>query len=93
MNPTKQSKREDLETSVNYRLQLTKLLPERLVYERLSLLQIFIGQLGDTPTGFADLRRRTERFGDCQRTEGEMATHFYGRLRRWLDRDIGFQQD
>ena len=93
MNPRGKTKREDLETSVNYRLQLTKLLPEGLVDERLSQLQTFIRQLGNTPTGLADLQRRTERFGDCQQIESETANQFYGRLRRWLDRDIGSQQD
>ena len=73
---------------MNYWLQLTNLLPERLVDERLTQLQTFIKQLANTQTGLADLRRREERFGICQRIEGETATQFYGRLRRWLDQDI-----
>ena len=89
MGPTKKTKQDDLETGVNYRAQLTELLPERLVDERLAQLQIFIKQLANTPTGLADLRRREERFGNCQQSEGETASQFYGRLRRWLDRDIG----
>jgi hypothetical protein len=27
-------------------------------------------------------------FGECKREPGEGTSHFYGRLRRWLDRDI-----
>ena len=89
MYPTKKTKREDLETGVNYRLRLTNLLPEMLVDERLTQLQTFIKQLANTPTGLADLKIRGERFGNCQQSEGETASQFYGRLRRWLDRDIG----
>lgn len=55
---------------------------------KLVQLQAFIRQLGQGADGQAELQRRSERFGDCQRMPGEITLHFYGRLRRWLDRRL-----
>jgi len=88
MNPSRKSKREDLEVILQYRSSQQNLLVEERMEEKLTQLQAFVGQLTATPHGRTELENRTKRFGDCQRIEGETSGQFYSRLRQWLDRDV-----
>ncbi len=80
MHPNRKIKREDLEATLRFRSRQETLSAEDLIEERLTHLQIFIGQLKRTPHGLAEIEGRTKRFGDCERIEGETADHFYGKL-------------
>lgn len=86
MNPNRKSKAEDLEAALQARVRQMTLPPDEQIREKLLHLQAFVRQLARTHEGQADLRRRTQLFGDCQPAPGESASHFYGRLRCWLDR-------
>ena len=88
MNPTRQSKQDDLKAVLQHRAWQAELGPDELIAERLVQLQAFISQLADTPHGREEIRRRIERFGECTRRDDETANQFHGRLRRWLDRDL-----
>ncbi len=85
-HPNRKMKREDLEATLQFRIRQENLAIEDLIEEKLTHLQIFIGQLTRTPYGLAEIERRIERFGDCKQIEGETSGHFYGKLRHWLDR-------
>jgi hypothetical protein len=86
MHPTRKMKREALEATLQFRNRQKTLAVEDLIEEKLTHLQIFIRHLTRTPYGLAEIERRTTRFGDCKRIEGETSGHFYGKLRHWLDR-------
>jgi hypothetical protein len=88
MNPNCKSNLEHLEEVRQFWTQQRNLCPEEQIESKLVHLQVFIQQLGQQPSGKADLKRRFERFGDCKRMPDEATPQFYGRLRRWLDRDI-----
>jgi hypothetical protein len=88
MNPSRKSKREDLEVTLLYKSRQENMLVADLIDEKLTQLQMFIGQLTHTPHGRAELETRIKRFGECKRIEGESSAQFYGRLRHWLDRDF-----
>ncbi|HEV2972416.1 MAG TPA: hypothetical protein VGY55_20760 [Pirellulales bacterium] len=79
-------KHEDLEATLLFRSRQETLSAEDLIEEKLTHLQMFIDHLKRTPHGWAEVERRIERFGDCERIEGETPGHFYGKLRHWLDR-------
>ena len=88
MNPTFKTKLEDVEDVQQFWTRQFNLSPKDQVESKLVHLQTFIRQLGQDSSGRAELKRRFERFGDCERMPGELTPQFYGRLRRWLDRDI-----
>jgi hypothetical protein len=88
MHPNRKMQRQALDATLLFRVRRETLNVEDLVEEKLSHLQIFIGQLTRTPHGLAEIERRTKRFGDCERIEGETSGQFYGKLRHWLDRDM-----
>jgi hypothetical protein len=87
MNPNRKSKTEDLEAALQARIRQMNLPPDEQIREKLLHLQAFVRQLAGTHEGQADLQRRCQLFGDCLPVAGESASHFYGRLRCWLDRD------
>lgn len=82
------AKREQMEDVQQFWTQQESLSPQDQAETKLVQLQVFIRQLGQGAGGQAELKRRFERFGDCKRMPGEFTLQFYGRLRRWLDRDI-----
>ena len=88
MNPSRKSKRDDLEAMLQYGSWQQTLLVDERIEEKLAQLQVFVGQLTATPHGRAELECRTKRFGDCQRIETETSGQYYSKLRHWLDRDI-----
>jgi hypothetical protein len=88
MNPTRQSKLEDLETIRRTQAQQKNLSTDAQIEVKLGLLRAFIEQLAQTPQGKADLASRTRAFGSCLRMTGESNRRYYGRLRRWLDADL-----
>ena len=88
MHPNGKMHRQALDATLRFRIRRETLTVEDLVEEKLSHLQIFIGQLARTPHGLAEIERRTKHFGDCERIEGETSGQFYGKLRHWLDRDM-----
>jgi len=92
MNPTRVVKREDLERTRLYTRRQETLLVEEMIDEKLTQLQVFIGQLSRTPHGLAELERRTKCFGKCKRIAGETSGQFYAKLRLWLDRDLHEQK-
>jgi hypothetical protein len=59
------------------------------VTSKLAYLLTFITQLRSTESGQQDLANRKRRFGDCRRLGCEEDHQFYGRLRVWLDRELG----
>lgn len=59
-----------------------------LTEEKLAQLLEFIGELQQHPEGAAELKLRINRYGKCDRMEGETTAQFYGRLRSWLDKDL-----
>lgn len=88
MNPTCKSKQENLEEVQQFWDRQRSLSPEEQIASKLAHLQGFIQQLEKSASGQAELSSRLKRFGECKRTAGEGTSHFYGRLRRWLDRDL-----
>jgi len=62
--------------------------PEELIKAKLAQLQSFVSQLEKTEYGRADLRARVRAHGACTIESGESDRQFYGRLRKWLDRDV-----
>ena len=87
MNPNRKSKTDDLEAALQARARQMTLSPDEQIREKLLHLQAIVRQLARTHEGQADLRRRSELFGECQPLAGESDSHFYGRLRCWLDKD------
>jgi hypothetical protein len=88
MNSICKSKLVPLEEVQQFWAEQRKLSPKEQVESKLAHLEVFIQQLGQEKSGKAELKRRFERFGECKRMPDEITTQFYGRLRRWLDRDI-----
>ena len=88
MDTSRKANRESLEVTLQYRSRQESLSGQEIVEEKLTQLQVLLGQLTKTPHGRAELEARTKHFGQCNRVEGETGTAFYGRLRRWLDRDL-----
>jgi hypothetical protein len=88
MNPTGRTRLDDLEVVQQFWKQQRNLSAREQVESKLAHLQVFISQLKQTTSGQTELRSRLKRFGDCERMAGEGTSHFYGRLRLWLDTDI-----
>jgi hypothetical protein len=88
MNSVCKSKLVYLEEVQQFWTEQRNLCPKDQVESKLVHLQTFIQQLEQTPSGKVELKCRFKRFGDCKRMPGEITPQFYGRLRRWLDREI-----
>ena len=88
MNPTRLVKIDGLEEARRFARRQSNLSADELLSAKLDDLRIFIRQLGETETGSADLHRRTQLFGDCVPASGDNDRQYYGKLRRWLDRDF-----
>jgi hypothetical protein len=88
MNPTYLKKHEYLESAREARARQLELPPDELIKAKLAQLQSFVSQLEKTEYGRADLRARVRAHGDCTIEAGETDRQFYGRLRKWLDRDV-----
>ena len=88
MDTSRKASREGNERTLQYKSQQETLRNEELNRDKLTQLMAFVDRLKETPPGFAELKRRTELFGECNRIDGETSGQFYGRLRRWLDRGI-----
>lgn len=88
MDKTRKANREATEKTLHYKSRNATLLEDELGEEKLAQLLAFVIQSEQTPSGAAELRRRRERFGQCNRIEGETAGQYYARLRHWLDRDL-----
>jgi hypothetical protein len=88
MNPTRKIKVDDIEAVLQARTRHEQLPVDEQIKEKLEDLQKFIGYLSQTAHGKTDLDLRVDLLGACQRTPNESDREFYGRLRRWLDRDL-----
>ena len=88
MDATRKATREGNETTLQYQSPQEALLVEGLNEDQLKQLLESVSRLEQTPAGAAELQRRIKLFGECERTEGETSSQFYGRLRHWLDRDM-----
>ena len=88
MDITRKGNREAHEITLQYQSRRESMLDEELTENNLTQLLAFIGHLGQTPPGAAELQRRRKLLGKCERIEGETSGQFYARLRRWLDRDL-----
>ena len=88
MDSSRKASREDNEKTLQYKSRQETLLDEELAEDKLTQLLVSISQLDKTPSGAAELQRRTKFFGECKRIEGESSAQFYARLRHWLDTDI-----
>jgi len=78
---------EDLAAAREARIRHENLPAEERIKEKLADLQKFIQQLARTPHGQADLQQRVQVFGECTQDPGESDREFYGKLRRWLERE------
>lgn len=88
MDISRKANREANEKTLQYKSRRESMLDEELAEDNLTQLLLFVSQLDETPPGAADLQRRRELFGECNRIEGETSGQFYARLRHWLDRDF-----
>ena len=88
MDRSRKADREGDEITLQYKSRQEILLDEELAEDNLTQLLAIISQLDQSPSGAAELQRRTKLFGECNRIEGETLGQYYGRLRYWLDRDI-----
>jgi len=88
MDSSRKANREGNEKTLQYKSRQETLLDEELAEDELTQLLASISQLDQTPSGAADLQRRTKLFGECKRIEGETSSQFYARLRHWLGKDI-----
>ena len=88
MDRSRKASRESNEVTLQYKSQKEASQIEELVEEDLDKLLVSIEQMQQTPEGAAELQRRVKAFGKCERIEGETSGQFYGKLRRWLNREI-----
>lgn len=88
MDISRKANRESLEKTLQYRSRQDILSVSEIVEEKLVQLQVLVTQLSQTPHGRAELASRSKLFGPCQQSESETGEEFYGRLRRWIDRDL-----
>ena len=88
MDHSRKANREGNEKTLQYKSRQETRLDEEFTEDKLTELLASISQLDQTPSGAADLQRRTKLFGECKRIEGETSGQFYARLRHWLDREI-----
>ena len=87
MNHYRKSNIADLEAARQASLRRQSLPPEEQIKEKLADLQTFIQLLAHTPHGKADLQQRVRMLGECTQDAGESDRDFYGKLRRWLERN------
>jgi hypothetical protein len=87
MKHNRKSNPDDLEAARQASIRQQNLPPEERIKEKLADLQKFIQQLARTPHGQADLQQRVRLLGECTQDPGESDRDFYGKLRRWLERD------
>lgn len=87
-NLTRQSKSDHWDAIAQSQLRFEQLSPDEQIREKLAQLLEFIRQLATTTHGQAELQHRERRFGACVQAAEEGPHAFYGRLRRWLDRDL-----
>ena len=88
MDHSRKANREGNEKTLQYKSRQEIFLDAEFTEDRLTELLASISQLDQTPSGVADLQRRTKLFGECKRIEGETSGQFYARLRRWLGREV-----
>ncbi len=88
MDSSRKATREDNEITLQYKSRQETMLDEDLAEDNLTELLLLISRLDGTPPGAAEIQRRTTLFGECKRIEGETTAQFYGRLHRWLGRDL-----
>ncbi len=88
MDHSRKANREGNERTLQYKSRQEILRDGELNEDKLSQLLESITRLDQTPSGAAELQRRTKVFGECKQIEGENSGQFYARLRHWLDRDI-----
>jgi hypothetical protein len=88
MDRSRKENREGHEKTFQYKSRQEALLDDELTEDKLTQLLAFIGELGQTPEGTADIQRRVKLFGECKRGEGETSAEFYAKLHHWLHRDI-----
>jgi hypothetical protein len=89
MNHYRKSNPEDMAAARLARIRHESLPRDEQLAQRLVDLQAFVCQLARTPHGSAELQLRTQRFGACAPVDGESPRDYYGKLRRWLDRECG----
>ena len=88
MDITRKANREAQATTLQYKSRQEALLDAELIEVKLVQLLAFVGKLKRTPEGAIEIQRRTKLFGECKRGDGDSSAEYYGKLRRWLDRDI-----
>lgn len=88
LNITRRTKHDDIEELRRFQCRHDKLKPADQTHERLVELREFIRLLAKTEHGKRELDCRTRQFGSCEPQAEEAELSYYGRLRRWLDRDI-----
>ncbi len=88
MDASRKANRAADEITLQYQSPQEVRLVEELNADKLKRLLAFISHLERTPPGAAELRRRINLFGKCERGEDETAGQFCARLRHWLDRDL-----
>ena len=86
MDRSRKATREGNEVTLQHKSQHETLLVDELNEDKVTQLLASIEQLKQTPSGAAELQRRTSLFGECKRIEGENTGEFYSRLHQWLDR-------
>jgi hypothetical protein len=88
VDASRKANREDNEKTLQYQSRQQAQLAEELSEDKLTQLLALISSLEKTPAGAAELERRTQLLGKCERIEGETAGQFHTRLRHWFDRDL-----
>jgi len=88
MDMTRKAHREAQDAIRRYGDRQKSLLDWQVAEEKLTQLLAFIGQLERTPAGSIEIESRVQRFGGCDRRDGESSAEFYSKLRHWLDRDL-----
>lgn len=86
--PTRTTKLDDWAAMEQSQQRYQQLPRDEQMHEKLLQLRMFIRQLQDTPQGRLDLEQRARVLGPCERGDDEDAGTFYGRLRRWIDKDL-----
>lgn len=76
MDHSQKASREGNEKTLQHKSRQETRLDEAFTEDKLTELLAFITQLDQTPSGAADLQRRTKLFGDCKRIDGETSGSF-----------------
>jgi hypothetical protein len=88
MDRSRKATRQGNEVTLQHKSRREAALVDEMVEEKLAQLQATLEQLKKTPAGRAEFGRRVKAFGECARSDGETATQFYDKLRRWLERHL-----